>query len=84
MRLGKERLYSHLKSFGFGGRYRYLRGVKGILRQTREWSKRSIGSVSLGQEIGVTPIQPLTAFALEAANNGWMMKPFVVRRQGWG
>jgi cell division protein FtsI (penicillin-binding protein 3) len=79
MRLGKERLYSHLKSFGFGERTDIdISGEsKGILRQTREWSKRSIGSVSLGQEIGVTPIQLITAFSA-VANNGWMMKPFVV------
>ena len=79
MRLGKERLYSHLKSFGFGERTDIdISGEsKGILRQTREWSKRSIGTVSLGQEIGVTPIQLITAFSA-VANNGWMMKPFVV------
>ena len=79
MRLGKERLYSHLKSFGFGERTDIdISGEsKGILRQTREWSKRSIGSVSLGQEIAVTPIQLITAFSA-VANNGWMMKPFVV------
>lgn len=79
MRLGKERLYSYLKSFGFGERTDIdISGEsKGILRQTREWSKRSIGTVSLGQEIGVTPIQLITAFSA-VANNGWMMKPFVV------
>ncbi|OGW50019.1 MAG: hypothetical protein A2Z50_00605 [Nitrospirae bacterium RBG_19FT_COMBO_42_15] len=79
MRLGKERLYSHLKSFGFGEMTDIdISGEsKGILRQTREWSKRSIGSVSLGQEIGVTPIQLITAFS-SVANNGWMMKPYVV------
>lgn len=79
MRLGKERLYSHLKSFGFGEKTDVdISGEsKGILRNTREWSKRSIGSVSLGQEIGVTPIQLITAFSA-VANNGWMMKPYVV------
>ncbi len=79
MRLGKERLYSHLKSFGFGDRTDIdISGEsRGILRQTREWSKRSIGSVSLGQEIAVTPIQLITAVS-SVANNGWMMKPFVV------
>ena len=79
MRLGKDRLYTYLKSFGFGEKTNIdLSGEsKGLLRETRNWSKRSIGSISLGQEIGVTPIQLVTAFSA-IANDGWLMKPYVV------
>lgn len=79
MRLGKERLYTYLRSFGFGEKTNIdLSGEsKGLLRETRNWSKRSVGSISLGQEIGVTPIQLVTAFSA-IANDGWLMKPYVV------
>jgi cell division protein FtsI (penicillin-binding protein 3) len=47
------------------------------LKAPKEWGKRSLASISMGQEIGVTPLQMVSAVAT-LANGGVMMKPYVV------
>src|SRR5260221_9530108 len=51
---------------------------RGLLHRLENWSAISIGSVSMGQEIGVTPIQLITAVSA-IANGGLLMKPHVVQ-----
>jgi cell division protein FtsI (penicillin-binding protein 3) len=77
--LGKERLYEHIKSFGFGERTKIdLTGeVSCWVRPPEKWSGTSIGAVSIGQEIAVTPLQILRAYAV-IANGGFLVKPYVV------
>jgi cell division protein FtsI (penicillin-binding protein 3) len=79
MLLGDERLYRYLQAFGFGQRTDVdLPGeAAGLLKQTREWGRRSVASISMGQEIGVTPVQMVSAVAA-IANGGVLMKPYVV------
>jgi cell division protein FtsI (penicillin-binding protein 3) len=79
MALGPERLYRYLRGFGFGERTEIdLPGeMPGLLKEPRHWGKRSLASISMGQEIGVTPLQLLTAMSA-IANGGWLMKPYVV------
>jgi len=79
MALGEARLYRYLQAFGFGQRTEIdLPGeVNGLLKSTKDWGRRSLASISMGQEIGVTPIQMVTAIAA-IANNGVLMKPYVV------
>lgn len=79
MLLGEQRLYRYLQAFGFGQRTDLdLPGeVNGLLKSPREWGKRSLASISMGQEIGVTPMQMVTAVSA-IANNGVLMKPYVV------
>jgi len=79
MALGEQRLYRYLQSFGFGQRTDIdLPGeVSGLLKPPKDWGRRSLASISMGQEIGVTPLQMVSAFAA-IANNGVMMKPYVV------
>ncbi|MBI4843327.1 MAG: penicillin-binding protein 2 [Nitrospirae bacterium] len=79
MKLGKERYYSYLKKFGFGDRTGIdMPGeVSGILRSPARWSGTSIGAISIGQEIGVTPLQLVRAYSA-IANGGLLMKPYVV------
>ena len=78
-RLGKERFYDYIRSFGFGARTGIeLPGeAQGILRNPRDWSSISLGAISIGQEISVTPLQLLTAFCA-IANGGNLMHPYVV------
>src|SRR5262245_53151952 len=61
--LGEQRLYRYVQSFGFGQRTDIdLPGeVGGLLKSPREWGRRSLASISIGQEIGVTPLQLVTA-----------------------
>ena len=77
--LGEQRLYRYLHAFGFGQRTDIdLPGeVNGLLKSPREWGKRSVASISMGQEVGVTPLQMVTAVSA-IANNGVLMKPYVV------
>jgi len=77
--LGQEDLYRYLKAFGFGERTEIdLSGeMAGLLKDPRQWGKRSLASISMGQEVGVTPLQLVTAMSA-VANGGWLMKPYIV------
>jgi len=81
VRLGAPRFYEYIRAFGFGA----PTGVdlpgesKGLLHHLENWSAISIGSVSMGQEIGVTPIQLITAVSA-IANGGLLIKPHVVQQ----
>src|SRR5579885_490311 len=79
LRLGAPKFYEYIRAFGFGA----PTGVdlpgesKGLVRRLENWTPVSIGSISMGQEIGVTPIQLLSAVSA-IANGGWLYKPHVV------
>jgi cell division protein FtsI (penicillin-binding protein 3) len=79
MLLGEQRLYRYLQAFGFGQRTDIdLPGeVAGLLKSPRDWGRRSLASISMGQEVGVTPLQMLSAVSA-IANDGVLMKPFIV------
>ena len=79
LRMGAPKFYEYIRAFGFGQQT----GIdlpsesKGILRKLDNWSAISIGSVSMGQEVGVTPMQLVTAVSA-IANGGTLYKPHVV------
>jgi len=81
VRLGAPKFYDYIRAFGFGS----PTGVdlpgesRGLLHRLENWSAISIGSVSMGQEIGVTPIQLITAVCA-IANGGLLIKPHVVQQ----
>ncbi|MGH7258300.1 MAG: peptidoglycan D,D-transpeptidase FtsI family protein [Nitrospiraceae bacterium] len=79
MALGDWRLFDYLKEFGFGEKSNIdLPGeVAGLFRSPREWGRRSVASISMGQEIAVTPLQMVAAVSA-IANGGTLMKPFIV------
>jgi cell division protein FtsI (penicillin-binding protein 3) len=79
MALGEQRFYRYLQSFGFGERTEIdLPGeAAGLLKHPREWGGRTLASISMGQEIGVTPMQMVSAVAA-IANGGVLMRPYVV------
>ena len=79
MALGEQRLYRYLQAFGFGQRTEIdLPGEgAGLFRNPKDWGRRSVASISMGQEIGVTPLQMASAVAA-IANGGVLMKPYVV------
>ncbi len=80
LRLGAPKLYDYIRSFGFG----QPTGVdlpgesRGMLRRLEIWTPVSVGSISMGQEIGVTPLQMITAMSA-MANGGLVVRPHVVR-----
>ena len=80
-RLGEARLSKYIHAFGFGERLGIdlLGEVSGLVRDPEEWSKRSLATIAIGQEIGVTPLQVITAVST-VANGGWLMTPHLVRQ----
>ena len=81
LRLGDEKLHAYLKRFGLGEKTGIdLPGEQsGLLRPPTEWSRISIGAISIGQEIGVTAIQMLRTVCA-VANGGYLVTPQMVRR----
>ncbi len=71
MQLGRERLYSWLLAFGFGGRTGIeLPGeLNGLLRPASEWKDITLANVAFGQGLSVTPIQIAQAASI-IANRG--------------
>lgn len=80
LRLGAPKYYQYIRSFGFG----QLTGIKlpgenrGLLRPVDEWTASSIGSIAIGQEISVTPIQMISAESA-IANGGTLRRPQIIR-----
>ncbi len=79
LRLGKERFYKYITAFGFGRKTGVdIPGeISGLVKDQRLWSGVSIGSIAIGQEIGVTPMQVAAAYCA-LANGGTLMKPYIV------
>jgi cell division protein FtsI (penicillin-binding protein 3) len=79
LRLGKERFAKYITAFGFGKKTGVdIPGeIPGQLKDQHFWSGVSIGSIAIGQEIGVTPIQMASAYCA-LANGGMLMKPYIV------
>jgi len=80
MRLGKSLYYDYISGFGFGN----LTGVDlpgetpGMIRRPKDWSALSLASISIGQEVSVTPLQMLVAMSA-VANGGVLVRPHLVR-----
>ena len=85
IRLGPPRFYDYIRAFGFGT----PTGVdlpgesRGLLYRLDHWGSFSIASVSMGQEVGVTPLQMITAVSA-VANGGYLYKPHVVQEMKRG
>ena len=80
LRLGESRFYDTIRDFGIG----QLTGIelpgenRGLLRPVENWSANSIGSIAIGQEVSVTPVQIISA-ASAIANGGTLYRPRIVR-----
>ncbi|HEV2860254.1 MAG TPA: penicillin-binding protein [Pyrinomonadaceae bacterium] len=80
IRVGDERMYEYMRRFGFG----LKTGVElpgetaGLLRKVEKWQPSSIGSIAIGQEIGVTPVQMAGAYTA-IANDGVRVSPHLVK-----
>jgi len=85
LRLGAPKFYDTIRAFGMG----QLTGIelpgenRGLLRPLENWSANSIGSLAMGQEVSVTPVQ-ITSAISAIANGGTLYEPRVVRETGGG
>ncbi len=79
-RLGNERLYQAVRSFGFGAKTGVeLRGEDaGLVNPLKNWNSYTTTSIPMGQEIGVTALQMATGFSA-FANGGLLLRPRLVR-----
>jgi cell division protein FtsI (penicillin-binding protein 3) len=79
LRLGDDRFYKYIRAFGFGQQTGIeLPGeTRGMTKPVNRWSKVSIGAISMGQEIGITPLQ-LIALISTIANDGVWVAPRIV------
>ncbi len=80
-KMGRDRFYRYISSFGFGEKTRIgLPGEgKGIVHHPRYWPPVALDTISFGQGISVTGIQLVTALSA-IANGGFLMKPYVVEK----
>ncbi|MBN2712796.1 MAG: penicillin-binding protein 2, partial [Planctomycetes bacterium] len=78
--LHPEGLYRTARHFGFGELSGIpMRGeLKGLLHPLNKWTAYSMGSVPMGQEVAVTPLQLVTAYS-SIANGGALLRPRIVR-----
>jgi cell division protein FtsI (penicillin-binding protein 3) len=79
LRLGPERFYRHIQSYGFGQLTNIeLPGeTRGLVRSPNRWAASSIGSMAIGQEVGVTPLQ-IVSMMSAIANDGVYTSPRIV------
>jgi cell division protein FtsI (penicillin-binding protein 3) len=80
LRLGAPKFYGVIRAFGIG----HLTGIDlpgenpGLFRQLDDWSGSSIGSIAIGQEVSVTPVQIISAISA-IANGGTLYRPHIVK-----
>jgi cell division protein FtsI (penicillin-binding protein 3) len=76
LRLGDERFYKYIRAYGFGQQTGIeLPGeTRGMTKPPSRWSKVSIAAISMGQEIGISPIQ-LAGLISTFANDGVWVAP---------
>jgi cell division protein FtsI (penicillin-binding protein 3) len=79
LRLGEDRFYRYIRAFGFGQQTGIeLPGeTRGLTKPVSRWSKVSIAAISMGQEIGITPLQ-LVGLISTMANDGVYVAPRIV------
>jgi len=84
-RLGNAGLFEAAAAFGFGGKtgLGLPSEQSGMLRPLKKWNGYSTGSVPMGQEIAVTPLQLIAAHAV-LAGDGQLLSPRLVLRHGGG
>ena len=77
--IGKNRYHHYMRRFGFGE----TTGVQlsgesaGQIHAPETWSNTSFSRMAMGYEVGVTPLQMLTALSI-IANEGQLIQPRVV------
>ena len=78
-RMARHRFYEHIRNFGFAIRtgIDLPAETPGLLQEVNQWSKRSLATIAIGQEIGATALQLAMAYGA-IANGGVLMAPRIV------
>lgn len=81
IKLGPERMYEHIRNFGFGTPTGIsLPGeIRGLVYSPKDWEKVKLAQIPMGHGLTVSRLQ--MAYAVSAiANQGVLMRPLVVSR----
>jgi cell division protein FtsI (penicillin-binding protein 3) len=81
LRVGDERFADYIDRLGFGNPTEVdLPGEeRGLAKPASRWTKSSVGSIAMGQEIGVTSLQ-VVRMVSTVANGGILYRPYVVKK----
>jgi len=79
LRMGKDTFYKYIRAFGFGQKTGVMLPgeTRGLLKPPDRWQPTTIGSIPMGQEVAVTPIQVATMVST-VANGGVYLPPHIV------
>ena len=79
LRMGPDTFIKYIHDYGFGARtdIELPAETRGLLRPVKRWSGSSIGSIAIGQEVAVTPIQLVTMVST-IANGGVYLPPHIL------
>jgi cell division protein FtsI (penicillin-binding protein 3) len=79
LRMGPQKFTQYIHDYGFGSRsdIELPAETRGLLAPVRHWSGSSIGSIAIGQEVAVTPIQ-LVSMVSTIANGGVYLPPRIL------
>ncbi|EIT84989.1 stage V sporulation protein [Fictibacillus macauensis ZFHKF-1] len=79
-RLGKEKLFSYIRNFGFGQKTGIdLQGeATGILFNENKVGPLELATTAFGQGVSVTPIQQVAAVSA-AVNGGYLYEPYIAK-----
>ncbi|MBS1819854.1 MAG: transpeptidase family protein [Acidobacteria bacterium] len=79
-KLGTDRLSDYVQKFGFGRPVSpdFPSESPGIVWERTKWTDSALASVSMGYQVGVTPLQMVTAVST-VANGGHYIEPRVLR-----
>jgi cell division protein FtsI (penicillin-binding protein 3) len=79
-RIGTERLSQYVQRFGFGRPISpdFPGESPGIVWDPAKWTESALMSVSMGYQVGVTPLQ-MAAAASAVANGGTLVEPRAIR-----
>ena len=80
LRVGTERLSKYVARYGFGHPVSpdFPGESPGIVWNASKWTESALASVSMGYQVGVTPLQMVSAIS-SIANGGEMIEPRVIR-----
>jgi cell division protein FtsI (penicillin-binding protein 3) len=79
LKVGEDRFSQIIRDFGFGSRtgVEMPGETRGLLRPVKKWGPTSIGSIAIGQEVGVTPLQ-MVSMVSTIANGGTYLPPHIL------
>lgn len=79
LRMGQDKFYQYIRAYGFGQRsgIELPSETRGLLKPVKRWEPTSIGSIPMGQEVGVTPVQLITMVST-IANGGMYLPPHIL------